>query len=377
MLALFASASAAFGQTVLIDNASGSQVQSIQMSAVGEAYAQPFSVGPTAQAISSITVRLRNTAGAPYEFRFALWTDNGGRPERKLAESDVVAELGTTVGLARSKFWPGLADPVLAANDTYWLSVELVSGAMGWDFKGTTENPGGTGGILLAGNRISTDGGETWPGDYSEGGVAMIRMVGSEATSAVVTSVLDSGAGSLRDAIQEANTIAGPSAIAFDPALSGQTIRLDGTELTLSSEVSIDASDLPDGIIISGDRTDDGHTADDSRVFRIEIGAEVFLDSLIITGGRSPNGEEGLFGERNGGGGISNEGTLTMRRCTLAGNTGGPGRDGDAGGDGNGRAAPDGGGIANYFTATIEECTISHNLTGAGGDAALDFKKRW
>ncbi len=50
----------------------------------------------------------------------------------------------------------------------------------------------------------------------------------------VVTTNLDSGPGSLRDAVTQANTNVGPDDIVFDPSLTGQTITLDAA-LTITS----------------------------------------------------------------------------------------------------------------------------------------------
>src|SRR5215467_7376270 len=59
---------------------------------------------------------------------------------------------------------------------------------------------------------------------------------------------LDSGAGSLRDAVSQANMAAGADTIQFAPGLRGQTITLTGGELDVTDSVTIDGS----GVTVSG-----------------------------------------------------------------------------------------------------------------------------
>ena len=112
----------------------------------------------------------------------------------------------------------------------------------------------------------------------------------------------DTSPGSLRQAI--ANTDPGET-VDFDAGLSGVTIILGGTELTVGNELTIDASMLASGISISGDGA--------SRVLRVSQGSgAVLLDSLAITGGS----------EFLGGGIYVDPGnSVTLLDCTLTGNT--------------------------------------------------------
>ena len=112
------------------------------------------------------------------------------------------------------------------------------------------------------------------------------------AATIAVTNTNDSGTGSLRQAIATAN--AGDT-IHFDSALSGASIHLLST-LTLSKSVTIDGSALASQPAISGD--------DLYRVFYIDPGITVTLDSLIIAHGESPFGSSG--------GGIFNAGALCV-----------------------------------------------------------------
>ncbi len=184
------------------------------------------------------------------------------------------------------------------------------------------------------------------------------------ASDVLVTNNLDNGSnGSLRQVITNASA---GSRICFDSALSGQTIRLLNGALGIDKNVTIDASNLQDGIVISGDRTGDNlYGADDSRVFVISAGRSVTLKCLTINHGKAADGSPGDNGEQ--GGGIINYGNLTLVRCTVSHNRAGNGGDGvtydERGGDGGA-----GGGIFNDGgTLTLEQCTVTGNHAGSGG----------
>src|SRR5258705_12048273 len=114
----------------------------------------------------------------------------------------------------------------------------------------------------------------------------------STAATVIVTNLADSGPGTLRDAITFANTNTGADTITFDAALSGKTNVLTGGQLTISHSLTIDASALPAGFKISGNKN--------ARVFEVAVGAVVTLNSLTIQDGHDPNYGGGRFA--NGGG---------------------------------------------------------------------------
>lgn len=146
----------------------------------------------------------------------------------------------------------------------------------------------------------------------------------------VVLNAGNSGAGSLRQAIVDA---APGDVIHFAPGLSGQTITL-ASPLSIGKALTIDATGLANGIIISGNNT--------VRVIEVTSGQTVALTALVLTGG---------IGEL--GGGVYNEGNLTVTRTTIAGNTAGFG----------------GGGVCNFGTLALNQSTISGNsrcLAGGG-----------
>ena len=177
-------------------------------------------------------------------------------------------------------------------------------------------------------------------------GVLMAVVLAGPAQAAPfsVTNTADSGEGSLRQAIGDANASAGEDTIDFDPSLSGQTITL-GSQLPAVTDGA--------GLVIDGGSakiTVSGNNA--VRVFAVGLptisGAKLTLNNLTVANGRSILG-----------GGILNESgnTLTVTNSTLSGNRA------DVG------ISSGGGGIWNYGgTVTVSNSTLSGNsATYAGG----------
>jgi len=189
----------------------------------------------------------------------------------------------------------------------------------------------------------------------------------------IITSPADSGLGSLRYAVDYTTN---GSILTFDAALSGQTIMLTSGQLLVDKNLTIDASALPAGIALNGNYA--------SRIFQVAAGANLMLNSLTLTGGKSANGTVGADGADQlgspggagspgeSGGGILNQGTLTLNRVTLSGNTAGNGGQGGYAPQGPGGSGGSGGlGGAVYNTATgtltILNSTIANNSGGSGG----------
>jgi fibronectin-binding autotransporter adhesin len=178
-------------------------------------------------------------------------------------------------------------------------------------------------------------------------------------TTLTVTSLADSGAGTLRDRI--------------GAAVPGDTIQigLSGT-ITLNSELVLSKSLRINGLTASSLRISGNNH---SRVFNITSGtAQIF--NLTISDGRvvGTNGLAGLNGETVSGGGIlvANGATLDLENCILTNNValggqGGPASSGLAGGGGEGY----GGAIATFGSLTMVRCTLAGNaaLGGPGGPA--------
>lgn len=171
----------------------------------------------------------------------------------------------------------------------------------------------------------------------------------------------DEGNGSLRRTLAE---LSSPGIATFANALADQTILLTSGQLTLDKYLTIDASALPGGIDINGNNS--------SRVFEIASNTIVELDLVTITNGFSASGQ---------GGGIRNNGSLTLNESTISGN-----RSKGAGGglfinsgavtlnnctvSGNSATAGNGGGISNPSgKLTLNQCTLTANVSSGSGGA--------
>ena len=166
-----------------------------------------------------------------------------------------------------------------------------------------------------------------------------------ETPSTVVTSaedvfdVYDSQV-SLREAIYYSHLPSLGRSVTFASHLSGATLLLNGTSLVLDTDLSIDASSLPDGFTIDA--------GGESRVFIVIAGADdsVELTSLVMTGG---------LGDR--GGGIHNSSSsLSITRSVLRGNV----------------AESYGGAIYTTGSLTMVDSSIEQN-TGSSGGGICNF----
>src|SRR5262245_28503943 len=122
-----------------------------------------------------------------------------------------------------------------------------------------------------------------------------------------VRNLNDSGAGSLRQAILDANAHPGADTIRFAPAARDGTIPLTSGQLTVSDDLTIDGPGQ-NRLTVSGNNA--------SRVFRVSgIATDVTLRDLTITGG-SVTGA-------NGGGILVEETTshLTLTSVKVIGNS--------------------------------------------------------
>ncbi len=188
---------------------------------------------------------------------------------------------------------------------------------------------------------------------------------------------------SLREALDLANAMAGADEIVFDPGLAGGRITLTGSALRITDDVTIDGDAAGGGtsrMILDG--------AYRSRVLELEEGTSSLSGLDITRGGVAPR-EASLFGDGGGiliaeaaelalsgarifrnfagdsggsmGGGIYNQGRLSLDASEIFEN-----------GAGFGRASSDGGGIANSGTLVMRDTLISANsaegrIPGSGG----------
>ncbi|MBY0514122.1 MAG: right-handed parallel beta-helix repeat-containing protein, partial [Gemmataceae bacterium] len=180
----------------------------------------------------------------------------------------------------------------------------------------------------------------------------------------VVTTLSDTGAGSLRNAITQANAdTTTADFIAFQPGLTG-TITLASTLPTITGPVTINGPGA--GVVtVSGNNAVRPFAVNGTGVFNVG------LNGLTISGGNAASGfgggvyvtDENLsmdgvvisgntIAGQGGGIGFSGAGTLMLTNSTVSGNTA-------TGGDGGGIYFFSGGSFV------IRNCTISGNTAGA------------
>ena len=193
------------------------------------------------------------------------------------------------------------------------------------------------------------------------------------ASAGVVTDGGDTpmGVGTLRTVLGGA---VDSDVITFDPSVT--TVNLTQGDIQIDDDITLTGNGA------SVTTIDASGNSPDNRVFRIAPGTTVTIEKVKLTGGEAPDGTAGLCcplpaTDGQQGGGIVNQGTLTLDSVIVTGNSagsggmGGPGLnasfpgipvDGGVGGAGN-----DGGGIWNDGTLDVIDSTISNNTAGAGG----------
>lgn len=170
----------------------------------------------------------------------------------------------------------------------------------------------------------------------------------------VVTNTNDSGAGSLRQAVLDANAAAGTNTIGFDPGVFNvqRTITLTSGHIQLaagtigSAHIYGPGADL---LTVNGNNN--------SKIFTT-LGSTMSISDMTLTGGNGVNAATG----NNLGGALYNGGHLTLNRLIIKGNS----------------ATIDGGGLYTPVSTTIvcNDCLVTQNIansdnntTGSGGGA--------
>jgi hypothetical protein len=183
---------------------------------------------------------------------------------------------------------------------------------------------------------------------------AITQNFGATGGTVVVNTDTDAafydGTTSLRDAIAYANAATGSVTINFDPTVfaTAQTITLTEGPLTLSNTSTTETIAGPaGGVTVSGGGL--------SRVFQVDANVTASISGLTITGGNTVYS----------GGGLYNNGTITLTNCTISGNIAN---------DTTGNQTDGGGGLYNVGSssaANLYECIISNNQVlgpaGSGG----------
>jgi 6-phosphogluconolactonase (cycloisomerase 2 family) len=171
------------------------------------------------------------------------------------------------------------------------------------------------------------------------GATGNLTGIAYQPTVFTVTNTNDSGAGSLRQAVLDANTDGG-GVIIFEPTFFAvpRTILLTTGQISLLSNIII-SSPAPGRLTIQVA----GTASAVNRAFNVGTGATAFLTGLTLTGGNV----------LNPGGAIFNSSLLTLSNCVITGNT----------------AASVGGGIRNQGASAVLNIvnTTIHGNTAIGG----------
>lgn len=232
----------------------------------------------------------------------------------------------------------------------------------------------------------------------------MLGVIGAQAATLTVTTTADAGAGSLRQALIDANINAEANIVTFniptsDPGFAAAnnrfTINLVNPLPDLPSVPIVIDNTQSQAITVSGNNT--------FRIFTLVDSAVVTVNNLTVSNGYSSGLGGGFFlsnsstlnlnrstvsgNAANNGGAIyiNNSGTLNLDQSTISGNTAftdGGGIFNNTSGtinatsntfDGN-SAAGKGGGVYNTATITFTSNTISSNsATDAGGGIYNNF----
>lgn len=164
-----------------------------------------------------------------------------------------------------------------------------------------------------------------------------------------VGTTADSGTGSLRAMIDQANASFGADVIQFSPSLAGETITLTGGEIQIIEDLTIRGVDSEGnalGILI--------YANDNSRHFNISDGGNAD-DTVTIS-------DLWLYGGSTGGNGgsIYNEENLTLERMSFTLNSATS-------------ASSNGGAISNVGDLTIRDSFFGSNTTQGNGGAIVNF----
>jgi hypothetical protein len=168
-------------------------------------------------------------------------------------------------------------------------------------------------------------------------------IIAAPAATITVTNTSDSGPGSLRQALADAND---GDTINFDPSLKGQTITLTSGELLVDKSITVSG-------LGADNLTVDGNS--ESRVLHIGSATNVTISGLTIEHGQTAYPDSYGDGIYYGGGIYNDHATLAVNHCAITNNVG------------------VGGGVANdHGTATMTDCDISNNFTGDRGGGILN-----
>ena len=339
------------------------------LDAPGEAGAQAFTTGALPIRLESVTVSLKAMAGAAPSARVGVWTGDGAFPVALI--EDLGPASVPTNGAPANLVFASALKPTLAASTRHWVSVTHVEGGVGWD-QTTSTTFTGTGSIPrnatapLAVRASSVNGGARW----SRMSTALnhkVSVTGSQVHTVLNTN--NTGAGSLRQVV---SGVTAGDTILFHPTLDGQTITLTTTPLVLTKSMTIDAGGLPRGLTLSGDNARTNFT-----VLAPTGTPVVSLRGLALTGATSGGVSSGAI--------VHWSGHLALSHCTLSGNHEPAGWAGAiysiapgwslvldhctlAGNSGHHSGA-----IYAEGTVTLRQCTLTGNTAASGSGGGLNL----
>jgi hypothetical protein len=166
-----------------------------------------------------------------------------------------------------------------------------------------------------------------------------------------VTSLGDSGAGTIRAAIQQANLDQTPDVVTFATGLTG-TIKLESALPALATSMSLTG---PGSSMITLAR-DSAAGTPAFQILSVDKAATVSVSGLTITGGGGSSEVNSAQPVVSAGGGILNAGFLTVSGCKITKNA-------IVGATLFNSGFVGGGGIANVGTLTLISSTVSDNAT--------------
>ena len=179
----------------------------------------------------------------------------------------------------------------------------------------------------------------------AQGFVYTVTSGNDAADSNLDDGLCNDGAGNctLRAAVQQANAWPGPDAIllpagTYTLTIAGEDSAAASGDLDISEDLTINGVGAP-ATIIDGNGASTG-----DRVFQIPTGVTVVMDGITIQGGQS----------NSNGGGIANDGVLTISNAVVQNNA-------------SSGATQGGGGIFNAGTLTVTNVDIVNNTTVASG----------
>ena len=282
------------------------------------------------------------TLPAGPSFAVGLWTSSG-----TLLASTSVTAADTAIG---SSYYHSITPITLTAGQSYVVGAQKGGGVLTY-FGGAYTMADG---IQYQGSRWITSSSLTMPTGYDGAasdpgyiGANFLVSPGGSGQASNCTAQTTPGIGtdvscSLRDALQAAAS-AGAGNITFDATVfaTAKTIGLGTDTLTLPSNTTVQGRTTGSGATLANLVTVSGGGT--ASVFTVNSGVtNTVLANLTITGGNASSG----------GGGIYNDGVLTVSDSTITGNT---------------TSSGGGGGILNLASLTLKNSSIANNTVASIG----------